>query len=43
MRADLDALLTAIYVLVDDFLPERRPANPAATSPPTPTNKESTI
>ena len=24
MRADLDALLTAIYVLVDDFLPERR-------------------
>ena len=24
MRADLDALLTAIYVLVDDFLPERQ-------------------
>ncbi|MCA1699201.1 MAG: IS982 family transposase [Actinobacteria bacterium] len=24
MHADLDALLTAIYVLVDDFLPERR-------------------
>ena len=24
MRADLDALVTAIYVLVDDFLPERR-------------------
>ena len=24
MRADLDTLLTAIYVLVDDFLPERR-------------------
>jgi hypothetical protein len=24
VRADLDALLTAIYVLVDDFLPERR-------------------
>lgn len=26
MRADLDTLLTAIYVLVDDFLPERRGA-----------------
>jgi hypothetical protein len=24
VRADLDALLTAIYALVDDFLPERR-------------------
>ncbi len=24
MRADLDTLLTAIYVLVDDFLPDRR-------------------
>ena len=24
MRADLDTLLTAIYVLLDDFLPERR-------------------
>ena len=24
MRADLDALLTAIYVLVDDFLPARQ-------------------
>jgi hypothetical protein len=26
VRADLDALLTAIYVLVDDFLPERQGA-----------------
>ena len=23
MHADLDALLTAIYVVIDDFLPER--------------------
>lgn len=33
MRADLDTLLTAIYVLVDDFLPERRgPGRPPRIS-----------
>jgi Transposase DDE domain len=33
VRADLDTLLTAIYVLVDDFLPERRgPGRPPKIS-----------